>query len=197
MLQIKPLPYSFDALSPIIGSETLTFHHDKHYAGYVARTNELLPPDWHKKSLLEIICLARDAKKTALFNQAAQVWNHEFFFSGLSVAPENQAIPDALKTLIDRDFGDVDHLKMEIVKAAGSLFGSGWVWLARVNDYLEIQSTSNAETPLGLDGVKPLWVLDVWEHAYYLDYQNRRTDYATEVVSKAINWQFVAQNLDV
>ena len=197
MLEIKQLNYSFDALKPMMGSDTLFFHHEKHYVGYVNKANELLPPKWRHKSLQEIVSLARDKGEIALFNQAAQVWNHEFFFDGLSVNPEDNEISDDLLFYIRKEYNSIDNLKSELIKTALTRFGSGWVWLVLEGDHLKVQSTLNAETPCGLQGFKPLWTLDVWEHAYYLDYQNRRVDYATEIVNRAVNWRFVANNLSI
>ena len=197
MLEIKPLQYDFEALAPIISSQTLFYHHDKHYAGYVAKANELLPPKWKHKNLEELVSLARDKGENALFNQVAQVWNHEFFFDGLSVNSEDHKISDDLMFYIRKDYHSLDNLKAELIKAAMARFGSGWVWLVLDKEHLKIQSTLNAETPCGQKEFVPLWTLDVWEHAYYLDYQNKRLDYATNVVNKAINWRLVNERLGV
>ena len=196
MLSIKPLPYELTDLEPVISQMTLSFHHGKHYVGYVNKANELLPKEWEHHDIQDIIRLARDGNNMPVFNQVAQVWNHEFFFDGLSLNEFDKEISGALLDLIRADFHDVDSLKSELLKTALARFGSGWVWLVLENGRLKIYSTSNAETPCGLRGVKPLWTLDVWEHAYYLDYQNRRIDYATQVVEKAINWRFISANLD-
>ncbi|MBQ3695422.1 MAG: superoxide dismutase [Alphaproteobacteria bacterium] len=197
MLEIKPLKYDLEALAPIISSQTLFFHHDKHYAGYVVKANELLPPKWKHKNLEELVSLAREKGENALFNQVAQVWNHEFFFDGLSVSSEDHKISDDLMFYIRKDYNSVDNLKAELIKTAMARFGSGWVWLVLDGEHLKIQSTLNAETPCGQKGFVPLWTLDVWEHAYYLDYQNKRLDYATEVVNKAINWRLVNERLGI
>ena len=197
MLAVKPLPYTLVDLEPVMSQETLSFHHGKHYAGYVNKTNELLPKGWENKKIAEIVMLARDEGNIPLFNQAAQVWNHEFFFEGLSLLDEDKAISGTLLDLIRSDFRDVENLKNELIKTALSRFGSGWVWLVLENGHLKVQSTTNAETPIGFKGIKPLWTLDVWEHAYYLDYQNKRVDYATQVLDKAVNWRFIGANLDV
>lgn len=196
MLDIKTLPYALTALQPVISPETLSFHHDKHYIGYVNKANELLPKEWEHKSLEKIISLARGQENMALFNQVAQVWNHEFFFEGLSLVPEDHEISGNLLDLIRADYHDVENLKAELIKTALARFGSGWVWLVLDGGRLKVQSTANAETPCGLQGIKTLWTLDVWEHAYYLDYQNKRLDYATEVVNKAMNWRFICDNLN-
>lgn len=195
MLEFKALPYSYESLKPIISSETFFFHYEKHYAGYVSKANELIPQKWGNKHLIEIISLAQKNKEIALFNQAAQVWNHEFFFSGLSLNPSDQIVSNKTISLIQQDFRSLENLKAEIIKAATSRFGSGWVWLFLENGHLKIQTTSNAETICTEKSLTPLWVLDIWEHAYYLDYQNRRSDYATEVVNNAMNWHFIENNL--
>ena len=195
MLQVQLLPYDLHALQPVMGSDALFYHHDKHYAAYVSKANELLPAKWARKKLSEIVALARKQRNTTLFNQVAQVWNHEFFFKGLSLHPDDKEISSRLLDLIRVDFANIDVLKAELVQAAMARFGSGWVWLILDNGHLKIQSTSNAETPCGLKGLKPLWTLDVWEHAYYLDYQNRRADYASNLVEKAMNWKFIDANL--
>ena len=197
MLTIKPLPYDLGELEPVISQQTLLLHHGKHYAGYVTKANELMPEKWADKPLDEIISLAREHDESALFNQVAQVWNHEFFFDGLSLKPEDKKISGKLLDLIQADFHDVDTLKAELIKAALARFGSGWAWLVLEDGHLKIQTTSNAETPCGLKGIKPLWTLDVWEHAYYLDYQNRRMEYATQVLNQAVNWRFISENLNV
>ena len=195
MIEAKPLHYDVNSLKPIISPETLLFHHDKHYEGYVAKTNSLLAPIEETQTLEKIISEAREQGNSALFNQAAQVWNHEFFFDGLSLQESDKQISEELLKLISMHFQNVDHLLHSLVQAASGLFGSGWIWLVYEEGKLKIQTTSNAETPCGLKGAKPLWTLDVWEHAYYLDYQNRRADYATEVVQKAINWRLVNERL--
>lgn len=195
MLSVKPLPYDFNALEPNMSAQTLSFHHDKHYAGYVAKANELMPIEWQDKSLADIITLARASGNVSLFNQVAQVWNHEFFFDGLRAVSSETEISSELLNLIQNDFQSVENLKGELQKAALSRFGSGWVWLIFQDGHLKIQTTSNAETPCGIKDIKPLWTLDVWEHAYYLDYQNRRADYANQVLNKLINWQFISNNL--
>jgi len=189
------LPYDFQALTPIMGSDTLFFHHDKHYVGYVEKANELIPQKWHNKSLEQLISCSRKDGHSLLFNQVAQVWNHEFFFNGLSLRQEDKEISGKLLDLIRTDFQNMENLKAELIQAALTRFGSGWVWLVTEEGHLKVQTTGNAETPCGLKGFTPLWTLDVWEHAYYLDYQNRRAIYASEVVNRAINWRFIGQNL--
>ena len=124
MLEIKPLTYDFDALKPVIGSDTMFFHHEKHYAGYVTKANDLMPKKWADKPLEEIVVLSREKKDVPLFNQVAQVWNHEFFFKGLSLNPEDREMSDDLSFYINKDFHNVENLKNELVKTALSQFGS-------------------------------------------------------------------------
>ena len=197
MIEAKLLSYDFDALKPILSSDTLYFHHDKHYLGYVEKANELLPGKWNHKTVSEIIEKSRNNGNVALFNQVAQVWNHEFYFNGLSLNVDDQHISEDVMFYIRKDYHNLDNLKSELLKAALSRFGSGWIWLVLENDHLKIHTTLNADTPCGLAEFKPLWTLDVWEHAYYLDYQNRRADYVKEILENAINWHFVDQNLHI
>ena len=197
MIEIKPLLYDYNALQPVVSAETMHFHHDKHYAGYVEKANILIPKEWEKKSLAEIVALAYETGDVPLFNQVAQAWNHEFFFEGLKIDPFQLKITDRLNTLIVQDFGNLETLKAELVNSAISLFGSGWVWLVLEKGKLKVMHTSNAETPLVWADCTPLWTLDVWEHAYYLDHQNRRQEYASALVNRAINWQVVSDKLSL
>ena len=168
----KDLPYAYDALAPQVSEETLRFHHDKHYVGYVNKLNELIVDTPYAEQPLEDIVVSADG---AIFNNAAQMWNHEFFFDELS--PKAQTRPTgALLKSIDENFGSFDQLKAQMEKAAAGLFGSGWVWLAEdKSGKLAIVSEQNAGNPLRY-GMKPLMCFDVWEHAYYIDYRNRRAD---------------------
>ena len=184
----RPLPYAYDALAPQVSEETMRYHHDKHYQGYVDKLNELIAGTPYAGKRLEEIIVTADGP---LFNNAAQVWNHEFFFEQL--APTPQAQPSgALKQAIDRDFGSVAQLKAKMNKAAAALFGSGWVWLVEDKaGHLAIVSEQNAGNPLRR-GLKPLLGLDVWEHAYYLDYRNRRAD-AVAALWDNIDWKKVGE----
>lgn len=168
----KELPYGYEALSPAVSGETMRFHHDKHYKGYVAKYNELVVGTPYEGRPLEDAVIGADG---ALFNNAAQVWNHEFFFSLLS--PTGSREPEGeLKEAIERCFGSVGKLKQAMIDAGTALFGSGWVWLAEDEaGRLLIVSEPNAGNPLRY-GMRPLLCLDVWEHAYYLDYRNRRAE---------------------
>lgn len=182
-LAVVELPYAYDALEPYISAETLHFHHDKHYAGYVAKLAELTEGTRYATMSLEEIVLGSDG---AIFNNAAQAWNHVFFFEQLS--PKAKHHPSGmLRRAIDEEFGSLDDLKRRMTTAATSLFGSGWVWLAADRDgRLYIISKQNAGTPL-TDGLTPLLAIDVWEHAYYLDYRNARKD-AVEDLWHVIDW---------
>lgn len=168
----KELPYGYDALQPAMSEETLRFHHDKHYTGYVNKLNELVEgTPYAQKSLEEIIMSAEGV----LFNQAAQAWNHEFFFDQFSATPA--AAPEGpLAEAIARDFGSVGELVEGLNRAAAGLFGSGWAWLVEDKEgALALVNEPNAGNPM-CRGMRPLLCLDVWEHAYYIDYRNRRPD---------------------
>ena len=187
----RDLPYAYDALAPHVSEETLHYHHDKHYEGYVAKLNELLADSALAGRPLAEIVVASDGP---LFNHVAQAWNHEFFFESLSPAPQT-APSGRLREAIDRDFGSFDQFKTAMSKAAASLFGSGWVWLVEDRTgRLAIVSEPNAGTPL-TSGMKPLLCIDVWEHAYYIDYRNRRAD-AVTALWNVIDWRKVGERYD-
>ncbi len=192
---LPPLPFSSDALEPHISAKTLGFHHGKHHAAYVNKLNELVGAGpLANKSLEEIItATANKADQAAVFNNAAQVWNHTFFWSCLK-ANGGGAPTGVLADKIKAAFGSVDKLKEELKNAAVGQFGSGWAWLVQDGNSLKITKTANAVNPLS-QGQNALFTVDVWEHAYYLDYQNRRPDFVQTVLDKLLNWEFVAQNL--
>jgi Fe-Mn family superoxide dismutase len=190
-----PLPYPEQALEPVISARTIGFHYGKHHKGYVDNLNKLAPGTEFAGQPLEKII--RDASgqpdKTAVFNNAAQVWNHDFYWH--SLAPKGGGNPPAdLARRIEADFGSVEACKRELAAAAMSQFGSGWAWLVLNGSGLKVVKTGNAEVPF-TKGLKPLLTIDVWEHAYYLDYQNRRADYVAAVLDKLINWDFALRNL--
>ncbi len=191
---LAPLPYANEALEPVISARTLSFHYDKHHRGYLNNLNRLVENTPHAAMSLEAIVreTAGKADKTALFNNAAQMWNHTFYWRCLS--PNGGEVPAPLKAKIDADFGSVEACTKALAEAAVTQFASGWAWLALEGGRLKVIKTSNAETPL-TQGIKPLLTIDVWEHAYYLDYQNRRADYVAAVIEKRLNWEFAAQNL--
>jgi Fe-Mn family superoxide dismutase len=196
-ITLPPLPWADNALDPVISANTLSFHYGKHHKAYVDNLNKLIAGTPLEGQSLEAIIKdsAGKADKAGIFNNSAQVWNHTFYWN--SLRPNGGgAPPAALAKLIDRDFGSLDALKKELATAATTQFGSGWAWLASDNGKLVVTKTSNAELPM-TKGQKALLTIDVWEHAYYLDYQNRRPDYANAVIEKLINWQFAADNLGV
>lgn len=186
LFAIAELPYPYDALEPYISAETLHFHHDKHYAGYVAKLNELTEGTRYATIPLEEVVRSSDG---AIFNNAAQAWNHQFYFEQFS--PHARHHPDApLRRAIDEEFGSLQNLEERMTTHAMSLFGSGWVWLASDRDgRLYIVSKQNAGTPI-TDGLTPLIAIDVWEHAYYIDYRNMRKS-AVENMWQVLDWSVV------
>jgi superoxide dismutase, Fe-Mn family len=192
---LPPLPWEENALEPVISARTIGFHYGKHHKGYVDNLNKLAAgTEYADLSLEQIItATAGQADKAALFNNAAQVWNHSFYWQ--SLRPDGGGEPPAaLKTKMEAAFGGLDGCKKELAAAATSQFGSGWAWLVLDGDQLKVAKTANAEMPL-TRGLRPLLTIDVWEHAYYLDYQNRRADYVKAVLDKLVNWGFAADNL--
>jgi Fe-Mn family superoxide dismutase len=189
------LPYAHNALSPVISANTISFHYGKHHKAYVDNLNKLIEGTKLAELPLEKIITetAGKADKSAIFNNAAQTWNHTFYWHSLN--PNGGGIPPAaLMQLIKVSFGDLDTCKKELLTAATTQFGSGWAWLVKDGDNLKVIKTGNAETPI-TTGLKPLLTIDVWEHAYYLDFQNRRPDYVSELLDKLINWNFAMENL--
>jgi superoxide dismutase, Fe-Mn family len=194
-IALPPLPFEQSALEPVISANTLSYHYGKHHKTYVETLNKLAVGTEFADMPLEKIIKATDgnAEHAAIFNNAAQVWNHTFYWHSLKPKGGGEP-PAALKKLIESSFGSVDACKKELSATAVGEFGSGWAWLAQDGDRLKVIKTGNAQTPL-TKGPKPLLTIDVWEHAYYLDYQNRRVDYVNALIDKLINWEFAAQNL--
>ncbi|MFM7652725.1 MAG: superoxide dismutase [Vulcanococcus sp.] len=192
---LPALPYDLDALEPHISRQTLEFHHGKHHNAYVTNLNNLAAgTELEGKSLEDTItAVAGDAGKAGVFNNAAQVWNHSFYWQ--CIKPNGGGTPSgALLDKINADFGSFEKF-VEAFKAAGATqFGSGWAWLVLDNGTLKVTKTGNADLPLA-HGQKALLTMDVWEHAYYIDYQNRRPDYISTFLDKLVNWDFVAANL--
>jgi superoxide dismutase, Fe-Mn family len=192
---LPPLPYGEDALAPVISAKTLSFHHGKHHNTYVNTTNDLVKGTEYADMLLEEIIKQTAGKgdKSKIFNNAAQVWNHSFFWHSLKSGGGGEP-PASLKEKIEASFDSVDALRKELASAGATQFGSGWAWLVMDGDTLKVVKTPNAENPLHM-GMKPLLTLDVWEHAYYLDYQNRRADFLDAVIDKLLNWEFALENM--
>ncbi len=190
-IALPDLPYPQNALVPHISEKTLEFHHGKHHKAYVDNANKLLAgTDLENQDLETIIKKsAGDPAKVGIFNNAAQVWNHSFYWKCMK--PNGGGAPTgAIASKISADFGSFEKFVEEFKNAGVTQFGSGWAWLVLNGTKLQVTKTPNAANPL-TDGLKPLLVVDVWEHAYYLDYQNRRPDYLTTFVDKLINWDFV------
>ena len=194
-ISLPELSYGKDALEPHISANTLNFHYGKHHKTYVDNLNKLITgTDLAEKSLEEIIKITvGDSAKAGIFNNAAQVWNHSFYWKCLKKSGGGSPT-GAIAAKINAVWGNFEKFAEELKNAAITQFGSGWAWLVLENGQLKITKTANADTPLA-HGQKPLLTIDVWEHAYYLDYQNRRPDYLTAVIQNLINWDFVNANL--
>ena len=193
--ELPALPYTKDAFGDLISPQTFDFHHGKHHQAYVDKTNAAIEGgELENAKLSEVILAAKMSGDQGLFNNAAQVWNHSFYWQCLS--PEKQNPSGALAAHIEDGFGSKSELLEAFKAEATGHFASGWAWLVLNGDELEITSLHDADTPVAHEGMKPLFTLDVWEHAYYLDYQNGRGDYIDAILNSAINWEFVARNLD-
>ena len=192
---LPSLPYAENALDPVISANTIGFHYGKHHKGYVDTLNKLIAgTELANLSLEKLIAeTAGKAAKVAIFNNAAQTWNHTFYWRSLRPKGGGEP-PAALKQRIDASFGNLDACKKELATVATTQFGSGWAWLVLEAGKLKVVKTGNADAPLA-KGMTPLLTIDVWEHAYYLDYQNRRADYVNAVIGKLVNWGFAADNL--
>ena len=193
---LPALPYADNALAPVISANTLGFHYGKHHKGYLDNLNKMLESsDLKGKSLVEIVrATAGDGAKAAMFNNAAQTWNHTFYWNSMS--PKGGGKPAGrMADLINKSFGDYEKVHAAFAANTIGQFASGWGWLCLEGDKLTLRRTANADTPVHIAGVKPLLTVDVWEHAYYLDYQNRRADYVNAVIAKLLNWEFAEKNL--
>ena len=192
-LELPDLPFGKDALEPHMSANTLGFHHGKHHNAYVVKGNELLEDAGLSADNLEALVIEASKIGGGLFNNVGQHYNHSFFWNSISANGGGEptgAIADA----INASFGSFENFKKEFVAGGVGQFGSGWVWLVADGDTLKITKSANAETPL-TDGLKPLLVCDVWEHAYYLDFQNRRPDFLASFIDNLANWDFANQNL--
>lgn len=193
--ELPALPYDYTALEPYISKSTLEFHHDKHHAAYVTNYNNLVKDtDMDGQSIEAVItAIAGDSSKMGIFNNAAQAWNHSFYWN--CIKPNGGGTPTgALADKIKADFGSFESFAEAFKQAGATQFGSGWAWLVLDNGTLKVTKTPNADNPLTV-GQVPLLTMDVWEHAYYLDYQNRRPAYMDDFLGKLVNWDFVAANL--
>ncbi|MFE4104740.1 superoxide dismutase [Almyronema epifaneia] len=192
--ELPPLPYDYTALEPYISKSTLEFHHDKHHAGYVTKYNDAVKgTDYESKPIEDVIkAVAKDDSKSGIFNNGAQAWNHTFYWN--SMKPQGGGRPSGdLAQKIDADFGSFDQF-VEAFKTAGATqFGSGWAWLVLDGNTLKAVKTPNAVNPLVSNQI-PLLTMDVWEHAYYLDYQNQRPNYIDAFLQNVVNWDFAAKN---
>jgi len=194
-IELPELPYAEDALAPVISRETIGYHYGKHHKSYVDKLNQLLEGSPYVDMPLEKIiqASAKDAVNAAIFNNASQAWNHWFYW--LSLSAHGGGKPGGkLARKIEDDFGDFDSLANELRQAAVGQFGSGWAWLVYDKGKLRVTKTANADTPIA-HGLTPLLSVDVWEHAYYLDYQNRRSDYVAAVIDRLLDWEFAQQNM--
>jgi len=190
-IELPPLPYAIDALAPTLSQETLEYHYGKHHQTYVTNLNNLIADTDHADASLEEIILAADAGP--LFNNAAQVWNHTFYWNSLT--PSGGGEPSgAIAEAIDASFGSYSQFRTDFAAAATTQFGSGWAWLVKSGDGLEIVKTSNADLPLK-HGKTALLTIDVWEHAYYIDYRNARPGYINAFLDDLLNWDFANANL--
>ena len=187
--ELPPLPYSKDALQPHMSAETLEFHHGKHHKAYVDKTNGFV-----EEKGLGGMKLSEVIRKATADGNSGQVWNHSFFWQCLS--PEKQAPTGKLAEMINEGFGSADALIDKIKAESAGHFASGWGWLVLDGGSLKVTSLHDADTPVAYDGMQPLLTIDVWEHAYYVDYRNARPAYLDAVTANLINWDFVAQNLD-
>jgi len=194
---LPPLPYGDHELAPVISPRTVHFHHHRHHAGYITTLNRLLAN--HPLAGESLVTIIRESvgnpTRTGLFNNAAQVWNHGFYWRCLT--PGGGGRPTgSIAAAIEREFGGYAAFRERMIDAAVGQFGSGWAWLCAEDDRLTLRRTSNADTPVQQAGITPLLTIDVWEHAYYLDYQNRRAEHVTQVVDRLFNWSFASRNLD-
>jgi superoxide dismutase, Fe-Mn family len=194
---LKPLPWGEDALAPTVSARTIGFHYHKHHNAYVETLNKLVSgtryADMPLEQIVRATANAKEAKDKQIFNNAGQVWNHDFFWRSLT--PKGGKPTGKLNDVIVRDFGSLEGLTKELAEAGKTQFGSGWAWLCSHSGKLSVEKTPNADNPMA-KGINCLLTVDVWEHAYYLDYQNARPKYLESVLGKLLNWNFAAENLD-
>ena len=195
-IKLPELPYAMDSLEPHISTDTMELHYGTHHRGYVDKLNKLIEGTHFEDMPLEqIIVSARESAEIDILNNAAQAWNHAFFWQSLSPTGQSEPV-GRIRDLIEDEFGDIDEFKEKFRAAATTQFGSGWTWLVLDAGKLRIMSTTNADSPIGTH-MTPLLTLDVWEHAYYLDYQNERAKYVDAFLDKLIDWRFALDNVQV
>ena len=194
--QLPALPWQENALEPVISARTIALHYGKHHAAYVQKLNELVAGTRYADMPLEqvIAATAGNAEAAKIFNNAAQTWNHTFYWDSMREAGGGEP-PREIARLIDDSFGSAEQFKEKFSTAAVDQFGSGWAWLVARGKKLEVITTSNAQTPMTM-GATPLLTIDVWEHAYYVDYENRRPEYVKAVIDRLLNWEFALEQLD-
>ena len=194
--QLPALPWQENALEPVISARTIGLHYGKHHATYVKKLNELVAGTRYAELPLEqvIAATAGNAETAKIFNNAAQTWNHTFFWDCLRPGGGGEP-PRELARTLEQSFGDYSGFKEKFAQAAIDQFGSGWAWLVARGDKLEVISTSNAQTPVAM-GATPILTIDVWEHAYYVDYENRRPEFVNAVIDKLLNWDFAMEQLE-
>ncbi len=193
--ELPALPFDKGALEPHMSAETFDYHHGKHHKAYVDKTNGWIDEKGLQgMSLIQVIEKAKASGDKGLFNNSAQIWNHSFFWQCL--APTGTSPSGKLAGLIESGFGSIEAMLKKLQEEAVNHFASGWAWLVLDGDALKITSYHDADTPVVYEGVKPLLTLDVWEHAYYIDYRNARPKFAETVLGNIVNWEFVSQNLD-
>jgi Fe-Mn family superoxide dismutase len=190
--QFPELPFAHDALLPLMSPETMEFHYGKHHRAYLDNTNKLLEGSGLEDKSLEEVITGSFGKNVALFNNAAQHYNHSMFWRGMKPKGGGNKLPGALMTLIESDLGGFDKFRESFIQAAMTQFGSGWAWLTLKDGKLEVTKTPNGENPL-VHGAKPLLTCDVWEHAYYIDYRNARAKYLENWFDDLINWEYVEE----
>ena len=193
MIEAQTLPYERDLFTPTLSKETLDFHYDKHHLGYVKKLNNLIASTkYEKESLENIIKESYKLQEKAIYNNAAQIWNHDFYWNSLVVKSD---MPNSVSSLIKQDFKSLENFNTKVIEEGMLLFGSGWLWLVqdKNTNKLSLIATSNADNPLTSDLI-PILTIDLWEHAYYIDYRNDRKAYLTKIV-KYLNWDFANKNL--
>jgi len=190
----KKLPYEENALAPTISARTVGLHYNKHHAGYFKKLNELIQnTDYSELPLEEIVVKAGAQKDQAIFNQAAQAWNHDFYWAQFKGGHETPT--GSFNQAVEREFGGMEGLKKKVVQTADAVFGTGWVWLVRDKDKLDVLGLPDAGTPLAV-GKVPVIGIDVWEHAYYLDYENRRAEHVSAVFDRLVNWRYASEQFE-